>query len=97
MSSQIRRQTIGDLLRRTARRYPDKIGLIFDDVRWTYAEFDTICNRLAHGLAGRGISKGDRVSIFAYNSYVFAAMRFAVARLGAVLVPVNFRKNRGRC
>lgn len=93
MNSQIRRQTLGDLLRRTALRYPDKIGLVYGEEEWTYAEFDAICNRLAHGLAERGVSKGDRVSILAYNSNVFAAMRFAVARLGAVLVPVNFMLN----
>lgn len=93
MTSQLRRQTLGDMLRRTARRYPNKIGLIFDDVRWTYAEFDTICNRLAHGLARLGVSKGDRVAILSYNSHVFAALRFAVARLGAVLVPINFMLN----
>lgn len=93
MNSQIRRQTLGDLLRRTARRYPDKTGLIFGDVSWTYAQFDAICNRLAHGLAQLGVSKGDRVAILSYNSNVFAAMRFAVARLGAVLVPINFMLN----
>ena len=93
MNTQIRRQTLGDLLRRTAQRYPDKIGLIFEDEAWTYAEFDTLCNRLAYGLAECGIAKGDRVAILAYNSNVFVAMRFAVARLGAVLVPINFMLN----
>lgn len=93
MNSQTRRQTLGDLLRRTARRNPNKIGLVYNNVSWTYAEFDSICNRLAHGLAGLGVAKGDRVAILAYNSNIFAAVRFAVARLGAVLVPINFMLN----
>lgn len=93
MNTQIRRQTLGDLLRRTARRFPNKIGLVYGDEAWTYSKFDAICNRLAHGLAERGVSKGDRVSILAYNSNAFAALRFAIARLGAVLVPVNFMLN----
>ena len=46
--------------------------------------------RCAAGLARRGIGKGDRVAILARNSHAFAAMRFGLARLGAVLVPVNF-------
>ncbi|NIP28291.1 MAG: AMP-binding protein, partial [Phycisphaerae bacterium] len=69
---------MGDLLRRTARRNPNKIGLVYNNVSWTYAEFDSICNRLAHGLAGLGVAKGDRVAILAYNSNIFAAVRFAV-------------------
>ena len=54
------------------------------------ADFDAVCNRLAHGLSGQGIEHGDRVAILSRNSHAFAALRFAVARLGAVLVPVNF-------
>ena len=59
-------------------------------MRWTYAEFDRVCDRVAAGLAGRGIGKGDRVAVLARNSHAFAALRFALARLGAVLVPINF-------
>lgn len=85
--------TIGDILRRTARRYPDKPAIICGDVAWTYAQFDRVSNRLAHGLAAQGIALGDRVAVLSRNSHAFAAMRFALARLGAVLVPVNFMLN----
>src|SRR5690606_36633060 len=67
--------------------------LVCGEVRWTYREFDRIVNRLANGLAAGGIAKGDRVAILSRNSHAFAAMRFALARLGAVLVPVNFMLN----
>lgn len=90
MSDSIRRHTLGDLLRRTAGRLPDKAAIQCADVMWTYAEFDAICNGLAHGLSQHGIGHGDRVAILSRNSDAFAALRFAVARLGAVLVPVNF-------
>ena len=40
-----RSHTIGDLLQRTARRYPDKIALISPGIRWSYAEFDAAVNR----------------------------------------------------
>lgn len=86
----IRRHTLGDLLRRSAARSPHKLAIACGDVRWTYREFDALCHRLAAGLAQRGITKGDRVAILARNSHAFAAMRFALARLGAVLVPINF-------
>jgi fatty-acyl-CoA synthase len=86
----LRRQTLGDLLRRSAARHPDKLAIACGAVRWSYREFDAVCSRLAAGLAGQGIGKGDRVAILARNSHGFAALRFALARLGAVLVPINF-------
>jgi fatty-acyl-CoA synthase len=86
----LRRQTIGELLHRSAARHPHKLAVACGAVRWTYAEFDALCDRLAAGLAGVGVAKGDRVAILARNSHGFAAMRFALARLGAVLVPINF-------
>ncbi len=86
----LRRQTLGDLLRRTAARTPARLAIVCGEVTWTYAEFDAVCNRLAHGLAGRGLGHGDRLALLSRNSHHFAALRFAVARLGAVLVPVNF-------
>src|SRR6266568_1810625 len=86
--SPIWRQTLGDLLRRT-----DKTAIVCGGVRWSYAELDRICTRLAAGLRGLGVGAGDHVAILARNSHAFAALRFALARLGAVLVPVNFMLN----
>ncbi len=86
----LHQHTLGDLLRRTAARMPEKLAIQCGDTRWTYAEFDRICNRLAHGLSAQRIAPGDRVAILSRNSHAFAALRFALARIGAVLVPVNF-------
>ena len=93
MSDEHSRQTLGDLLRRTARRRPGKAAIRCGSVDWTYAQFDAICNQLAAGLAAQGIATGDRVAVLARNSHAFAALRFAVARIGAVLVPINFMLN----
>mgnify|MGYP000600212894 CR=1 FL=1 len=90
MHPAIRRQTLGDLLTRSAARSPDKLAIACGEVRWSYAQLDALCTRLAAGLAERGIVKGTRVAVLARNSHGFAALRFALARLGAVLVPVNF-------
>src|SRR5205823_6023547 len=89
----VRQQNIGEILRRTARRVPNKDAIICGDVRWTYAEFDRVCHRIGRSLLDRGIAKGDRVAVLSRNSHAFAAVRFAVARIGAVLVPVNFMLN----
>ncbi len=90
MTSVVRRQTLGDLLRRSAARSPHKLAIACGDTRWSYGQFNATVDRLAAGLAERGVTKGERVAILARNSHAFAAMRFALARLGAVLVPVNF-------
>jgi fatty-acyl-CoA synthase len=89
-SDTLHRQTLADLLRRSARRSPDKLAIVCGDTRWTYAEFDRVCDRLAAGLQMLGIAPGDRVAILARNSHAYAAMRFALARIAAVLVPINF-------
>jgi fatty-acyl-CoA synthase len=86
----LRRHTLGDLLARSAARHPDKPAIVCGATAWTYAEFDALCDSVAAALAARGVAKGDRFAILARNSHGFAAMRFALARLGAVLVPINF-------
>jgi fatty-acyl-CoA synthase len=86
----IRRQTLGDILHRTAMRLPHKLAIRCGDTRWTYAEFDALVTRLAAGLAQCGVGYGKRVAVLARNSHAFVALRFALARLGAVLVPINF-------
>ena len=93
MDPSVRRQTIGDLLRRTRSRYPNKLAIRCGGTDWTYAEFDDVCNQLGGGLAARGIGAGERVAVIARNSHAYAALRFALARVGAILVPINFMLN----
>jgi fatty-acyl-CoA synthase len=90
MHPAIRRQTLSELLTRSAARSPDKLAIACGEVRWSYAEFDALATRVAAGLARLGITKGTRVAVLARNSHAFALMRFGLARLGAVLVPINF-------
>ncbi len=86
----VRRQTIADALHRTALRLPNKTAIVCGSTTWTYADFDALVNRLAAGLAHLGVAEGDKVAVLARNSHGFAALRFALARRGAVLVPINF-------
>jgi len=90
-----RQHSVGDLLRRTALRYPDKLAVVASGRRVTYAEFDAAVNRCANALAGRGLAKGDRLALLSHNSWQFAVIVFATARLGVVLVPVNFMLGAG--
>jgi fatty-acyl-CoA synthase len=90
MHSITRRQTLADLLHRSAARTPNKLAVVCGETSWTYAEFDRISARVAAGLAERGVTKGTRIAMLARNSHAFVAVRFALARLGAVLVPINF-------
>lgn len=85
-----RQHSVGDLLRRTALRYPNKLAVVAGGRRVTYAEFDAAVNRGAHALADRGLTKGDRLALLSHNCWQYAALTFATAKLGVVLVPVNF-------
>ncbi|AXB43183.1 acyl-CoA synthetase [Amycolatopsis albispora] len=85
-----RQHSVGDLLRRTALRYPDKLAVVSGDRRVSFAEFDAAVNRCAHTLAARGLVKGDRLALLSHNCWEFAVLVFATAKLGVVLVPVNF-------
>jgi fatty-acyl-CoA synthase len=85
-----RQHSVGDLLRRTALRYPDKLAVVGGEHRMTYAEFDASVNRCARALANRGLGKGDRLALLSHNCWQYAVLTFATSRLGVVLVPVNF-------
>ena len=85
-----RRHALGDLLRRSALRNPDKTAIVFGELRQPYAELDATVNRTANALAARGVRQGDRVALFAHNSHGFVVASLALARLGAIMVPINF-------
>lgn len=88
-----RRQSLSELLSRSAARHGERPAIVCGAVEWSYARFDAIVDELAAGLVAANIVAGDRVAILARNSHSFMAVRFAVARIGAVLVPVNFMLN----
>ena len=81
MHPSTRRQTIGDILRRTAQRLPQKLAVHCGDQRWSYAEFDALVTRLAAGLAGRGIAYGDRVAVLSHVRREQADIDIAVVHI----------------
>jgi fatty-acyl-CoA synthase len=70
---------------------PGKIALVQAGVTRTYAELAENTTRLAHGLAARGVSRGDRVAFLGLNSIELVEAMFATASLGAVFLPLNTR------
>ncbi|CAA9445497.1 MAG: Long-chain-fatty-acid--CoA ligase [uncultured Rubrobacteraceae bacterium] len=84
------RNTIGDGLRRSARRDPDKTALVFDERTWTFAELDGAANRVANALLERGLEKGDRVAAYGHNSDAYVIAWLGCTRAGLVHVPVNY-------
>ena len=86
-----RGMTTSDQLARWARRTPDEAALRFEGAGRSYAELDERVTRLARALAGRGVGAGDRVAVLALNGMEVWEAYLAGVRLGAVVVPVNFR------
>jgi fatty-acyl-CoA synthase len=84
-------ETIGANLDLTAAAWPDREVLVdaASGRRWTYAQFAADVDRLARGLLARGISKGDRVGIWAVNCPEWLLVQYATARIGAVMVNIN--------
>ena len=71
---------VGELLRDSAVRAPDRLALIGKGQRWTYAEFDQQANRLANALADLKLEHGARVAILSSNRPEYAIAYFAIAR-----------------
>ncbi len=59
--------------------------------RFTYVQMNSRCNRTAHVLKDLGVKKGDRVALLMMNSIEFMESFFAIAKLGAICVPLNWR------
>ena len=83
--------TLGEALRRSARRYPGLEFIQSDEGPWTFAAFDEATDRLASAFLDRGIASGDHVAVWLGNSPEWALTLCACARIGAVLVPINTR------
>ncbi|WP_016908086.1 (2,3-dihydroxybenzoyl)adenylate synthase [Streptomyces xiaopingdaonensis] len=84
-----RGETFGGVLRERAAAHPDRVALIDpapERRTWTYRQLDERADRLAAGLAARGIGKGDRVVVQLPNVGEFVEVVFALFRIGALPV-----------
>ena len=80
---------IGTLLSRNARYRPDHIAVVFGPHRLTFCEFNRRVNRLANALLNLEIRKGDKIATLLPNSLELLETYWAVARIGAVVVPLS--------
>src|ERR1700752_626440 len=86
-----RPKSVHEMLANAVARRPQGIALICGEDNITYAELDARVGRVAGGLKALGIEKGDRVAMVLGNSIEFVVVMFAIARLGAIAVPLNVR------
>ena len=77
------------LLEDSARSVPDRDAVVCGTTRLTYAELDAAANRVAAGLAARGIGRGDHVALSCPNLPWFPVVYYGILKAGAAVVPLN--------
>jgi len=85
------RHTVGELLAERAREMPNHDALVYPDrgLRYTYSEFNDLCEKTAKGLMALGIEKGENIAVWATNVPEWVTLQFGSGKMGAVLVTVN--------
>jgi long-chain acyl-CoA synthetase len=81
--------SVGDILRRSAAKFPNKTGIVFEDARYTYEELNLRVNSLTDSLMQMGLKQGDRVAVLLHNCPEFFEIYFASAKSGGIFVPIN--------
>jgi long-chain acyl-CoA synthetase len=81
--------SVGEFISQSARQHPEKIAVIFEDQRWTFAELDARSSSLAAALEELGIKRGDCVSLYSHNCPEWIVSYYAVVKLGAIVNPLN--------
>ena len=89
------RTPVGELPARAAERWGNRESLVFGPVRQSFAEVARRVDEAAKGLIALGIAPGDKVCLWLNNCPEWVHLLFAVARIGAVLVPANTRFRTG--
>ncbi|WP_437882772.1 class I adenylate-forming enzyme family protein [Pseudomonas sp. LRF_L74] len=82
--------TLSDLSLRAAQRFGTQTALVMDDVQLSFQDIEERVARFAGGLRERGVQRGDPVVLHLPNGWRWIVAYYAIARLGAVVVPANF-------
>jgi fatty-acyl-CoA synthase len=85
------RKPIGDVFDEMAEKYPRKECFIFEDQRITYRDMAEKVHAFAKGLLNIGVKKSNKVSLWMSNRPEWMIAKFAIAKIGAILVPINTR------
>jgi long-chain acyl-CoA synthetase len=83
--------TIYDFICRNAKIYPEMDSIVFKDTRLSHRRYKEKCDHLAAGLIKSGIKMGDRLGVLAHNCDDFMVLYGAAAKMGAIVLPVNWR------
>jgi long-chain acyl-CoA synthetase len=78
-----------ELLRSTARKYPNKVAVVYFDKPLTYQQLDEACDRFATALSGLGVKKGDKVALFLPNVPQFVIAYYGAIRIGAIETAIS--------
>lgn len=89
-----RPRTLDQLLDEVTTRHPQRAFVITDERTWTYHELSDWVERLAAGLVAAGVAPGEHIAVVLANYPEFVAIKFAIARVGAVMVPINYLNRR---
>jgi fatty-acyl-CoA synthase len=84
-------RTVGDVLRTTVSRFPDRDAVVFPalGLRWSWVELDRRVDTVASALIELGVRVGEHVGIWSMNCPEWVVTQFAVGRIGSVLVNIN--------
>jgi fatty-acyl-CoA synthase len=86
----MRRNTVGDAVRRAARLFRDRSALVFGERDWSFNALDRAADRVARHFAALGMQPGDRIAAYGRNSDAYFIAWLACVRGGFVHVPVNY-------
>ena len=86
-----RPKSVHEMLEKAVATRPRSLALICGEEQVGYSELDALAGKVAGGLRALGVGKNDRVAMVVSNSVEFVVLRYAIARLGAISVPLNIR------
>ena len=87
----LRARTLPAVVRAGARSYPDREAIVDGPTRLTFAELADEVTAFAGALIASGVGAGDRVAIWAPNSWRWVVAAMGIVTAGAVMVPLNTR------
>ena len=87
-------RTLDQMLDHATEQFPDRPYIVTSRRSFTYREIQEWSRRVAVGLVNLGVGPGDHVAVVMANFPEFVALKFAISRLGATSVPINFQNRR---
>src|SRR5680860_1813233 len=81
--------SLGEVLPQAAKKFGDKVALVFEGENFTFNELNNLSDQLAAGLVAIGIQPGDRITLYSSNSWEWIVSYYGVLKTGAIINPLN--------